>query len=68
MEYMDVIVTVGSIVLSVVLGVVAKKYSNKYGQIIETLKDVSTAVADGKVTKEELAEIINDITQKNEVK
>lgn len=60
-QYGDTIITVGSILLSVGLGLVAKSYAAKYGKLVELIKDLAAAVEDGKLTKEELEELVQDV-------
>lgn len=60
MEHLDTILTVASVVLTVGIGLLAKKYSDKYGKVTQFLKDLNEALADGKITKEELQVIIGN--------
>lgn len=57
-QYGGTVVTIGSIVLSLGLAFVAKKYANKYNDALNFIQIIKDALADSKVTKEELEQII----------
>ena len=57
-QYGSTAVTIGSILLSLGLAFVAKKYANKYQAALGFIGVIKDALADAKVTKEELEQII----------
>lgn len=57
-QYSSTVLTIGSVIVTVVLAYVAKRYANQYEEALTLIQVIKDALADKKVTKEELEQIV----------